>query len=443
MNSKITLAPVKGTKDYLPDEQVIREWITDNIKEIFKLYGYRPIETAILDYWEVGASKYAGGDEILNETYRLRDRGGRDLILRYELTFKLAKLIGMYPNLRMPFKRYEIGKVFRDGPVKTGRFREFTQCDVDVIGSDSMAVDAELMKMAFDVFKKLGLDVYIQINNKKLQFGLFMECGIDKHMLVPAALSLDKLVKFGKETVIEEMKDKGINEESINKLFNILEKVESLPNEDRIDKIGDYVKNNSLGMQGVNEVKDFLKFCKAYGIKEDVVFLPSLARGLGYYTGMVWEVYLKETDNVKSSLAAGGRWDDMIKNFLNSERNFPATGITFGLDVIYEAIKEKGLEHIKHVKNPQVYIIPIETLAKCLETASALRNERISCDVAFDKKLSKALDYANKEHIPYVLIIGIEEMEKNKVKLKDMDSGKEELMSVDTVIEYLTKKLKS
>ena len=164
----------KGTKDYMPKEQIVRNKIIDILRKHFENYGYKPIQTSILEFKEIGASKYAGGEEILKETYNLKDQGKRDLILRYELTFKLAKLIGMNPTIRMPFKRYEIGKVFRDGPVKTGRLREFTQCDVDVVGVSSRIVDAELIKMAFDIFEELELKTYAKVNSRQLLFGLFL-----------------------------------------------------------------------------------------------------------------------------------------------------------------------------------------------------------------------------------------------------------------------------
>ncbi|MCD6227750.1 histidine--tRNA ligase [Candidatus Micrarchaeota archaeon] len=433
------LQPLKGTKDYLPDEQIVRNWIVDTLRRVFELYGYRPIETSILDFWEVGANKYAGGEEILKETYRLKDQGKRNLILRYELTFKLAKLIGMHPNMRMPFKRYEIGKVFRDGPVKTGRLREFTQCDVDIIGTHSMIADAELMSMVIDVFNRLKLDVYIQVNNKKLQFGLFKSCGITDDKLIPAALSLDKLVKYGKETVVTEMIEKGITKESIDKLFSIIESIESLPNNKRLNEIEKYVKDEEMGMEGLNEMKQFMEYSKEYGVEKDLMFLPSLARGLGYYTGMVWEVYLKNS-KITSSVAAGGRWDNMISKFINSKRTYPATGITFGLDVIHEALKEKNMHKI--AKTPLVYIIPIEEnqIKYCITITKKLRSHDISCDIAFDKKLSKAMDYANKESIPYVIIIGEDEIKNNVIKLKNMNTGKEVVGKIEEITKHINYK---
>ncbi len=428
------LEQLKGTKEYLPEEQIVREKIVDTLKSVFKLYGYKPIETSILEFYEVAASKYAGGSEILKETYRLKDQGNRDLVLRYELTFKLAKLVGLNPQLRFPFKRYEIGKVFRDGPVKTGRLREFTQCDVDVVGVKSLIVDAELMSLVFDVFKKLKLDVYVQFNNRKLLFGILKEYGVKDENFVDFALSLDKIEKIGKEKVIEELKEKNFDIKTINPVFSLLEKASSLKsNKEKLELFAKELKND-LAVEGINELKEFLKYCKAFGLNEGLVLTPTLARGLGYYTGLMFEVYLKDS-KIKSSIAAGGRWDKMIQNFLQSRQEYPATGIAFGLDVIYEAIKEKGIKLSSEI--PKLLVIPINTLEESLSITTRLRREGISCDVSFNKKLSKALDYANKEKIPYCLIIGEDELKSNKFKLKDMKSGEEKLMSIEEIINKL------
>jgi len=437
----VKLLPVKGTKDYLPEEASVREWIIDTLKHTFKLYGYKPIETSILDYWEIGANKYAGGDEILKETYRLTDRGGRDLILRYELTFKLAKLIGMHPNIRMPFKRYEIGKVFRDGPVKTGRLREFTQCDVDVVGTTSPLAEVELISMTFDVFDRFGIPVYIQVNNKKLQFGIFAAAGVKEDKYIDTALSLDKLVKFGKDYVIDELKDKGLDPVTIKRIFEIVESVENVKdNRQRIDMLESILSENPIGMEGLNELRELFTYCESLGLK-DVVFLPSLSRGLGYYTGTVWEVYVKDRSlGITSSVAAGGRWDDMIGRFLGTERRYPATGMTFGLDVIYEVIKamEKKGATVPMNPIPFVYVIPIgnskEVIQRTLNIAKVLRRNDISSDVAYSKGVSKALDYASKSGIPYVIMIGEDEIRQNKLKLKDMKTGEETVVTVEEAV---------
>ena len=439
------LAPVRGTREYLPSEQLVRERITDVLKYNFKRYGYGPIETSILESYEVAASKYGGGSEILKETYRLTDQGGRDLALRYELTFKLGKLIGMNPTMRLPFKRYEIGKVFRDGPIKTGRLREFTQCDADVVGVKSQAADAEFIKMSFDMFSDLGIPVFVQLNNRKLLFGLADAAGIDKEMHTEVALSLDKLEKFGEDSVRKELADKRIDSISVQKLFRMLNEAQSKPtNAEKLAYLEAELPDGGLGREGAAELKGMLKYAEDLGVRGDLRLVPTLARGLGYYTGPMWEVYAKESRTITGSLAAGGRWDDMIGSFIGSKEQYPATGMTFGLDVIYAALEEKGFKGLagEQMKVPTVLVIPIGALDKSLSVANGLRERGISTDVAYDTRLSKALDYADKQSIPYVMIVGERGLKEGKITVRDMSSGKEHQLNAESVSEELAGILK-
>lgn len=427
---------LKGIKEYLPEEQEIREKITDVLKKNFKKYGFRPIETSILEDLAIASSKYAGGDEILKETYKLTDQGERDLCLRYELTFKLGKLIALNPTLRLPLKRYEIGKVFRDGPVKTGRLREFTQCDVDVVGIKNLGLDAEFMAMSFDIFKELNLDVYIQINNRKLLFGLFETCNIKEKDFVDVALSLDKLDKIGEKEVAKELREKGISEDSIDSIFELLNGANSI--KDNFEKL-DFLKtkcSNKLFDEGYNELKDIFSYTNAQGIKNNFYFIPTLSRGLSYYTGPMWEVYIKKS-SVKSSVAAGGRWDEMIQKFLQSDREYPASGMTFGLDVIYTALTEDKISLKDFERTPKVLIIPLDKIDTCLEIATALRTNNISSSIAYDDKLSKALDYANKEEIAYVIVVGKKEIESKVFGLKNMLTGETKNLKLDEIVKEL------
>ncbi len=423
------LKDLKGTRTYLPEEQIIREKIKEVLVSNFKKYGFRPIETSILDFYEIGASKYAGGEEILKEVYRLKDQGGRDLILRYELTFKLAKLIGMNPRLRMPFKRYEIGKVFRDGPIKAGRLREFTQCDVDTVGVKDTYADFEFIKMANSIFKDLKIDVEIEVSSRNFLFGFMEFCGINEKDFVSVALSLDKIKKFGRDYVEKELRDKGIDEDAIVKLLDFLEKGSSLSNQEAIKFFESYLQNE-CGKQGIKELKELFDLVSKFKI-ENVKFNPSLARGLGYYTGLIWEVFPLNS-KVTSTVAAGGRWDKMIQNFIGSKEEYPATGMTFGLDVIYEVLKERGFEDFKETI-PKVLVIPIQTLDKSIEVVETLRENGISTDLV-NKKLTKALEFADKRGVPYVLICGKTELSQNKVKLRDMKTGEEKLIDLDKLV---------
>ncbi|MBL7054546.1 histidine--tRNA ligase [Candidatus Woesearchaeota archaeon] len=416
----------KGTRDFNPEEMIVRDKIVNTLKEIFELYGYSPLETPVFERFDILSSKYAGGSEILKETFKLKDQGKRELALRYDLTVPMCRFVGMNPNVKMPFKRYQIGEVFRDGPVESARYRQFMQCDVDVVGCNEMTADTEIISLTNRVFKKLGFDFLIRINNRKLLNDILKYCKVSEDKTEDVILSIDKLGKFGLEAVKKELKEKNINQKTINEILKIINIKGT--NKEKINKLKDIIKNSD----GLNEISKLLNYLKLLNI--DVEFDVSLARGLSYYTGTVIEVILKNS-KVKSSVCGGGRYDKMIGNFLGKE-DYPAVGISFGLDRIYDAYLEKSKEEKKTVT--QVYIIPINTFDESLKIAEELRNEGVKVDIdMIGKGPSKNLKYANSLNIPYVLFIGEEELKQNKIKLKDMKTGKEMLVNAEELIIFL------
>ena len=425
------LEMARGVRDFPPEEKILRQDIVDIIRNTFERYGYNPLETPLIERFETLSAKFAAGEssDAIKEIFRFKDQGERDLGLRFELTLSFARFIGMNPQLKIPFKRYEIGRVFRDGPIKLGRYREFWQCDVDVVGSDDMSADAEMLSIVVDVFKELDLDIVIEINNRKILNGILEFADVPKLKSEQTMIVIDKLKKIGKDNVKKELKGLKLNEDSIKKILNLIS----------IEGTNDQILNslkkkldNDIFKEGFEEMSQLFKYLKEFNIK--VKFLPSLARGLAYYTGPVYEVYLKNS-KITGSVVGGGRWDNMIGNFLGKGK-YPATGLSFGLEPITEALKIKNKELKKSVT--QVYIIPIKTRKECIKIAQELRKMNIKTDMPLsDKGLSKCLDYANSFGIPYVIIIGEDELKKNKVKLKDMKSGKEELLSVNEVIKKL------
>lgn len=422
------LQRARGTRDVMPENQIIRNKIISVLKETFELFGYSPLETPIIERFELLSSKYAGGAEILKETFRLKDQGGRDLGLRYDLTVPLARVIGMNPQLRVPFKRYQIGEVFRDGPVERARYRQFTQCDVDIVGIKSMTADAEIIALTQGAFKKLGLDIVIRINNRKLLNGLLINAGVKKEKLETVLLTVDKLEKFGLETVKKELKQKKINNKTINNIIKIIN-IKGTNNE-KINKIKKQLKKS----EDINEIEELLSLLNISNVNAE--FDPSLARGLTYYTGTVMEVYLKNS-KVKTSVCAGGRYDEIIGSFIG-KGNYPAVGISFGLDRIYDAFVEKEKPGAKTVT--KLYIIPIGTLKESLKIAQKIRDSGIKTDMdSMSRGISKNLSYANSLGIPFVLFIGEDELKQNKVKLKNMKTGKENLLTVKEVIDFLKK----
>ncbi|MBW2991458.1 histidine--tRNA ligase, partial [Candidatus Woesearchaeota archaeon] len=363
----------KGTKDFAPEEKIVREEVISTLKSVFELYGFSPLETPMLNRFELFESKYAGGSEILKETFSLKDQGDRKLGLRFDLTVPLAKFVGMNPELKMPFKRYEIGRAFRDGPVKTGRMREFWQCDVDIVGTKAMLADAEILAVVNAVFNKLSLPIVIKLSNRKFLEGILDFSGVAKEKRFDAVIAIDKLEKLGENEVVKEMEQKGIPDDVVAKIMSIINIKGG--NEELIKKLKGLIKSD-VGIEGLKEVEEIINYCASFGVG-CVEFCPSLERGLAYYTGPVYEVFLKDFDI--SSAAGGGRYDQMIGGFLGGGKEYPATGIAFGLEVITEALKEKKKFEKKSVSH--VYVIPIKTEKESIKIAQELRKAGIKTEM--------------------------------------------------------------
>src|SRR3989338_4230984 len=410
----------KGTRDFAPEEKIVRDKVVNTLKEVFELYGFAPLETPVFERFDVLSSKYTGGAEILKETFKLRDQGGRDLGLRYDLTVPMCRYIAMNPNTKMPFKRYQIGEVFRDGPVASARYRQFTQCDVDVIGSSSMAADAEIVSLIFTAFKKLDFEIAVKVNNRKLLNDILDFCGVEKDRQDLVILSIDKLEKFGLSVVKNELKEQRIDDSKINKIIDILNIRGS--NDEKIKQLKNILKNSD----GLSQVEQLISYANNQNLEAE--FDVSLARGLSYYTGTVIEAFLKNS-SVKSSVCAGGRYDKMIGNLLE-KGEYPAMGVSFGVDRIYDALIEKQENKIK--TNTKVYVIPIKSLNEGIKIAQQLRDAGIKTDIDLNEKgPSKNLEYANSLGIPFVLFVGKKELQEGKLKLRDMKSGKEEMLGFE------------
>jgi len=414
MMKKMDYKNVRGTQDYLPEQECIRRNIRRTLEDTFIAYGCKPLETPILNYTSLMASKYAGGAEILQEMYLLSDRGERDLSLRYDLTIPFAKVIAMNPTLPMPFKRYEIGKVFRDGPIKAGRFREFTQCDVDIVGVDSQAAEAELMMMAIDAFEKLEQDIVIQYNNRKLLVGLLGIFEVDANFQSQVILILDKIEKVGNAAVLAELKEIGLEESAIKGIEHFLQ-------DNRKNTLAYFVQyEEPLIQEGLAEVLELERYLNMLGITESCLFNPLLARGLEIYTGTIYEIFVRD-GRIKSSIGSGGRYDNAIGGLLGGTEKFATVGISFGLDVIFTAMM---LGKQKNQQAPiDIYIIPINTIAESLVLAKVLRKEhRVEVELS-GKKIRKAMDKANRENIPFVIVLGEEEVTQGQYILKNMHTG--------------------
>ena len=409
----------KGTKEVDQKQKILMNYIVEVIKKNFELYGFLPLETPTLQRYDVLASKYAGGAEILKETFKLNDQGNRDLALRYDLTVPLCIYVALNPTVKLPFKRYEIGKVFRDGPVSVERYREFWQCDADIVGSANILSDVEIINLGLKIFNELKLDVQFKVNNRKILDSVLESAGIPKEKETTSVLIIDKLEKIGVEGVKKELREEKLTDVQIEKLLRLVS-VEG----NNYEKL-EFLKTKLNNKEGINEMEELVKYVP------EIYFDPSLARGLSYYTGIIFEVKLKNSE-VKSTITSGGRYDNIIGNFIGNNQKYPAIGISFGLDRIELAIKERKVEITK------AYVIPIKQVEKSMEIVKELRDNGINSDVdLIGRSISKNLEYANTLGIPYVVIIGENEVKENKYTLRDMTTGKEEKLSVNELVKKL------
>ena len=433
--TKTELMNAKGTRDFAPEEKILRDKIEKTIISVFETYGFPPLETPVLERFELLSSKYAGGAEILKETFRLYDQGKRELGLRYDLTVPFCRFIGMNPAIKIPFKRYQTGTVYRDGPVSSDRLRVFTQCDADVVGTKSMTADAECIMIAETVFKKLKIKARLEVNNRKFLDGLLEDIGVPQKKWIDAILIIDKIKKAGQNKAEEELEKLGLSKQQVKQLFLLFKEAKGT-NEQMIKVFKKKLKSK-IALKGLRELEELFAAIPDAD-KKNVLFMPTLARGLAYYTGTVYEAVALE-EAITSSLAAGGRYDKIIQQFLGSAQEYPAVGISFGLDRLSIILEQRKKEKQKTIT--EVFVIPVipvnaEKLIAVL--LNKLRDAGIKTETDLMKRgISKNLQYANSLGIPFVLFVGEEEVKIKKYKLKEMKTGKETMLSIDECIRIL------
>ena len=416
---------LKGTFDYMPKDMKVRNDIIGILRSNFEKYGYLPVETAMLNYYDLLSYKYEDDAEILSEIYKLTDQGDRKLGLRYDLTVPFCKIVATNKDIVMPFRRYEIGKVFRNGPVKTGRTREFYQCDIDVVGIDNRFIEAEQMCMAINTYKELGIDVICKYNNRKLMSGLIEYAGISDDKVDSVIGIVDKMEKVSSQELEEMMLDKGIEKEKIDKLFNLFEM--------ELDEYRELANENEKIYAGVTELTEINEYLNSLGIDGNCVFSPTLARGLSIYTGIVFEFFDRE-ERLSCALGGGGRYDKIITNFMDNGNSYPAVGLSFGLEPIFN-IKKMEYDDKSLI---DIYMVPLDTSVDTLKLATVLRENGYRVLIEMNKKkIAKCFEYADRENIPYVMIIGLNEVENNCFKIKDMKKKEEYSFSREELIKYL------
>lgn len=420
---KLQLA--KGVNDSLPEEMIVRQKLIDELKTVFELYGYSPLDTPAIERFDVLSSKYAGGAEILKETFKFNDQGKRELALRYDLTVPFARVVGMNPNLKMPFKRYQIGKVWRDGPIGMGRYREFWQCDVDMVGISKMSAEGELLSMAKTVFEKFGLKYNIKLNNRKILNGMLESIGRTEDKM-DIILIIDKMEKISKDDLVKELKDAGLNKKQIDSIYDVF--AIQGTNKQKLAKVKEYVKDEE-GLQGIKEIEDLFAFLKAYEVK-NFTFELTLTRGLAFYTGTVFETVLTDS-KIKSSVAGGGRYDEIIPKFLNTKIPFPCVGISFGLSRIADAITELG--NTKKTVT-EVFVVPIGLDKEAIPIVNELRGMGIKAEIELGgRKVPKSLKYASALEIPYVIMVGENELKAGKFKFRNVKTGEDQNLTLKAI----------
>jgi histidyl-tRNA synthetase len=496
----------KGVKDWFGREAIIRSRTVKILKRNFERYGYNPLETPPIERRETLGFK--GGGEIQKEVFRFEDQGDRKLALRFDHTVPLARFCASHPELKLPFKRYAIGQVFRDGPTQPdqGRYRVFTQCDVDVVGISGMSAEAELLGLATDVFQELGLgEVDIKVNNRKLLNGILEHAGVPEKSRTRSIVTLDKMDKIGIEGVEEELRtmnlygpalrlqddtfselcgvfsgDKKISADLRERIvsqvdsegFEFVERAlqEFGDKGEFVDRISAYENNGGIALsgpmvnsvlsltrsgrgnaetydllrktlkdnEGLREVKQVLDYAEIMGI-DSVQFDPALARGLDYYTGTTLEVYLRNKELVKSAILAGGRFDDMIGDFRGKGESIPAVGMSFGLERLVMTLGETMGDARGSVVD--VYLVPVgDNVDACLAYSQELRRAGLNVDVWQNgyNKMGKVISHIDSLGVPYVGIVGGDEVANGTMTVKNLERRMQETMPVGNVGEYIS-----
>ena len=441
----------KGTRDFGPVEMAKRNYIFDTIKEVYALYGFQQIETPAMETLQTLMGKYGEeGDKllfkILNSGDYMNKVSDEDLHslnslklaaklcekgLRYDLTVPFARYVVQHrEELQLPFKRYQIQPVWRADRPQKGRYREFYQCDADVVGSVSLLNEVELMQIVDTVFTKFGVRVCIKINNRKILTGIAEVIG-EAEKIVDITVAIDKLDKIGLEKVNEELRNDGISEEAIEKLQPIISLSGS--NEEKLEVISQVLAGSETGLKGVEETRFILDTLKAVGLDNEIELDLTLARGLNYYTGAIFEV--KALDTPMGSITGGGRYDNLTGIF--GLPGLSGVGISFGADRIYDVLNALDLYPKEAVNSTQVLFINFgETeTAYCLPIVGKLRQAGIRSEIFPDKaKMKKQMSYANAKNIPFVVLAGENEMAAGKVTLKNMESGEQTLVTAEELI---------
>lgn len=435
MSKRVEPRTLPGFMELLPSEQIQFNGMVDKIRKSYERFGFLPLDTPIIEMAEVLLAK-AGG-ETEKQIYRF-NKGENDLALRFDLTVPLAKYIAEYYNdITFPFKRYQIGKVYRGERPQKGRYREFYQCDIDIIGDGELSIinDAEMPSVIYTTIKELGFDDFtIRINNRKILNGLFAELELTENS-VEIMRIIDKLEKIGKDNVIKCLQDLNVDEDKIDKIMSFLE-IDGTTDE-KLVALQKLNFTNELFVQGLDELSQVVKYVRAFGVPDTHFKVDlTIARGLDYYTGTVYETFLNDYREI-GSVCSGGRYENLSEFY--TDRKMPGVGVSIGLTRLFYKLNELNIVKEEKKAISKVLVVSmLEDSNRALEVAGMFRNAGINTDVYLeDKKIKAKFKYADKLQIPYVAIIGEEEEQNGTVSLKNMQTGEQVQVSIDEAIEEL------
>lgn len=432
---KVEARTLPGFMELLPKEQILFNQMKEKIQKSYEKFGFLPLDTPIIEMANVLLAK-AGG-ETEKQIYRFQ-KGDNDLALRFDLTVPLAKYITEYYNeLSFPFRRYQIGKVYRGERPQKGRFREFYQCDIDIIGDGELSIinDAEIPSIIYNTIRELGFeDFTICINNRKILNGLFQELN-QEELSVDIMRIIDKLEKIGEENVKASLTELGVKEDAIEKIMKFI-RIDGTTDEklQELEKLG---FTSELFKQGLQELKQVVTYVRAFGVPDSNFKVDlTIARGLDYYTGTVYETFLNKYREI-GSVCSGGRYDNLAEFY--TDRKLPGVGVSIGLTRLFYKLNELNAIEANKKSMAELLVLPMtENIEKVIEIGSAIREAEISTEIYLeDKKIKAKFKYADRLQIPYVAVIGDDEIANGKIALKDMQTGVQENLTIQEVIEKL------
>ena len=432
MANKVQPKILPGFMELLPEDQILFNSMVDKIRSVYEKFGFLPLDTPVIEYSEILLAK-AGG-ETEKQIYRF-NKGDNDLSLRFDLTVPLARYVAQrYPYLTFPFKRYQIGKVFRGERPQKGRFREFYQCDIDVIGNENLPLvyDAEIPAIIYAIFKELDFGSFIiRINNRKVLNGFFKSLDLTDEATEILRI-IDKIDKIGEDNVKEELTDMHIDAQKIETILSFIRIKGS--NEEIIKSLKNNGINDETYLEGVNELEEVIKLISSFGLDKDAYTIDlTIARGLDYYTGTVYETNLKEYPKL-GSICSGGRYENLTGYY--TDQKLPGIGISIGLTRLFSQLKEEGIISTTKKSLIDTLIVPLdeENMDYVLEVANRLRDKGLKADVYYGTKgMKQKMKYADKLGVPYVIVIGSDEVSNKVVTLKNMVTGEQEVVQIDSL----------